>query len=64
MNISFSEIIVILLVALLVIKPEHLPATVKKLSQFIKWFRVVTTKIKREMEEPFQQMTSEKHEPK
>jgi len=64
MHISFSEIFVILLVALLVIKPEHLPDAAQTLGRWIKWLRAATAKIKHEMEEPFQQRISDKHEQK
>lgn len=60
MHISLSEILVILLVALLVIKPEHLPDAAFTLGRLIKWFRKTATKIKREIEEPLDQLTSSK----
>lgn len=62
MPISFSEIMVILLVAVVVIKPEQLPHAAKTIGQWVKWFRTGAAKIKREMEEPFQPLTSDKHE--
>jgi len=50
MHISFSEILVILLVALLVIKPEQLPDAAKTLGRWIKWARQAAAKIKHEIE--------------
>jgi Tat protein translocase TatB subunit len=64
MHISFSEILVILLVALLVIKPEHLPDAAQTLGRWMKWLRTATHKIKQEMEEPFQPRISDQHEQK
>jgi len=60
MPISFSEIWVILLVALLVIKPERLPEVALTVGRCIQWLRAAATKIKREMEESFEQVTAEK----
>lgn len=57
MHISFSEILVILLVALLVIKPEKLPDAAFTVGRWIKWFRQMTAKIKQEMEAPLEQLT-------
>lgn len=57
MHISFSEILVILLVALLVIKPEHLPDAAFALGRWIKWLRQTTAKIKNEITEPLQANT-------
>jgi Sec-independent protein translocase protein TatA len=52
MHISFGEIFVILLVALLVIKPEHLPDIALKLGRFIKWVKQLFSIFKQELEEP------------
>ncbi len=60
MHISLSEILVILLVALLVIKPERLPDAALTLGRWIKWFRMTAAKMKREIEEPLEQLTSKK----
>lgn len=49
MNFSFSEIIVILLVALLVIKPEQLPDVAFSLGRFTKTIRRLFSKVKDEM---------------
>ncbi len=51
MDINLSEIAVILLVSLLVIKPEQLPDVARTVGRWIKWFRLASAKIKREMEE-------------
>lgn len=49
MNINFSEILVILVVALLVIKPDRLPDAAFKLGRWVKWFRQMVAKIKNEL---------------
>ena len=49
MNFSISEIIVILLVALLVIKPEQLPDVAITLGRFAKSLRSLFGKVKSEM---------------
>ena len=49
MNFSISEIIVIVLIALLVIKPEQLPDAAFTLGQFAKNLRRMFTKVKNEM---------------
>jgi Sec-independent protein translocase protein TatA len=49
MNFSISELMVILLVALLVIKPEQLPEVAFTLGQFTKSIRRMFTKVKDEM---------------
>lgn len=54
MHASFSEIIVILLVALLVIRPEHLPSVLQTVVRGIKWLRQAMANIKREIEESFE----------
>ncbi len=50
MNISFSEILVILLVALLVIRPDRLPEAAFKLGRWVKWLRQMVAQIKRDIE--------------
>ena len=50
MHINLSEILVILLVALLVIKPEKLPDAAKKLGRWIKWMRNTANHIKDEFD--------------
>lgn len=48
-----TEILVILLVALLVIKPEQLPDAAFKLGRFIKWAHQIIAKIKQDIAAPF-----------
>lgn len=50
MHINFSEILLILLVALLVIKPEQLPDAAKKLGGWLKLIRQSVLKIKKEID--------------
>ena len=49
MNFSISEIIVILLIALLVIKPEQLPDVAFTMGKFAKSLRKMFGKVKDEM---------------
>lgn len=49
MNFSISELLVILLIALLVIKPEQLPDVAFTLGRFAKSIRFFFAKIKGEM---------------
>lgn len=49
MNFSISEIVVILLIALLVIKPEQLPEVAFTLGRFVKTMQRMFGKIKTEM---------------
>ena len=49
MNISMSEIIVILLIALLVIKPEQLPEVAYTIGRFADSIRRLFAKVKNEM---------------
>lgn len=51
MNISLSEIILVLVIAVIVIKPEQLPAIAKIVGQFIKYIKQFIAKIKSEMNE-------------
>lgn len=60
MSISFSEVLVIVLVALLVIKPENLPDTAFKLGKWLKWLRQTTANIKNEIEGPLEKLTHDK----
>lgn len=46
MNIHFSEVLLILLVALLVIKPERLPEVSYQLGRCLKWAQQMLLKIK------------------
>lgn len=50
MNFSFSEILVVLLIALLVVKPEQLPEVARTLGRLAKSVRSIYTKIKAEMD--------------
>lgn len=50
MNFSISEILVVLLIALLVIKPEQLPDVARTLGRFAKSIRKIYMKIKTEMD--------------
>jgi len=47
-----SEILLILVVALLVIKPEKLPGVAYTLGKWLKWVREATTEIKHAIEKP------------
>ncbi|MBX3708306.1 MAG: twin-arginine translocase TatA/TatE family subunit [Gammaproteobacteria bacterium] len=49
MNFSISEIIVVLLIALLVIKPEQLPDVAMTLGRFVQSMRRMFGKVKDEM---------------
>lgn len=49
MNFSISEIMVILLIALLVIKPEQLPDVAFSLGRFAQTLRRMFSKVKEEM---------------
>ena len=62
MNISFSEIIVVLLIALLVIKPEQLPEVAYTLGKLTQSIRRLFNKMKNEVtgfidaaEKPYEQ---------
>lgn len=49
MNFSLSEILLILVIALIVIKPEQLPSTAKSLGRLFKTFQSLFAKLKAEM---------------
>ncbi len=49
MNFSLSEILVVLLIALLVVKPEQLPDVALSLGKFVKTVRGMFAKVKDEM---------------
>jgi Sec-independent protein translocase protein TatA len=57
MSFNFSEILLILLVALLVIKPERLPAAAATLGRCLKWLRQLSANLKREIEAPLEKLT-------
>jgi Sec-independent protein translocase protein TatA len=48
-NFSISEILVILVIALLVIKPDQLPGVAFSLGRFVKTMRTMFDKVKNEM---------------
>lgn len=50
MHISVSELLVILLVALLVIKPAHLPDAAKSLARAIRWIKGISDTLKKELD--------------
>ncbi len=57
---NVSEIVVVVVVALLVIKPEKLPSAAFTLGKWMKWLRQTTANIKHEMESPLEKLTQEK----
>jgi Sec-independent protein translocase protein TatA len=56
-SINIGEMIVVLLVAVLVIKPENLPDTAFKLGKWFKWLRQTTTHLKQEIDRTVQEPT-------
>lgn len=50
MNFSISEILLVLLIALLVVKPEQLPDVARTLGRLVKTVRGVFAKVKDEMD--------------
>lgn len=66
MNFSLSEIVVILLIALLVIKPEQLPDVAFSLGRFAQNVRRLFSKVKQEVEtfiDPVEKPQEPKREP-
>lgn len=61
MNLPFSELLVILLVALLVIKPERLPGLAYKLGRWVKWAKHTVNKIKTEIDVPLDSKKDSNH---
>ena len=59
MNISLSEILLVLVVALVVIKPEQLPDVAFKLGRWAKQFRTGMTKLRREFDGTVSQLSEE-----
>lgn len=51
MNISLSEIILVLLIALLVVKPEQMPEAAKAMGRFIRWLQGMGARVKSEVHE-------------
>lgn len=60
MNVSMSELVVIVLVALLVIKPEQLPELAHLLGRFTSKVRAIFSKLKTEMNGLVDKEASEK----
>lgn len=58
MNFSIAEILVILLIALLVVKPEQLPEVANTLGRFVKIVQRLFSKIKQEVSQ-FADLTDE-----
>ncbi len=52
MHISFSELLMILLVALLVVKPERMPEVATQLGKWVKGIRTLFSNLKEEVEKP------------
>lgn len=50
MNFSISEILLVLLIALLVVKPEQLPDVARTLGRLVRTVRGVFAKVKDEMD--------------
>ncbi len=66
MSFSISEIMVIMLIALLVIKPEQLPDVAFSLGRFVQSLREMMTKMKAEVNhfiEPNEKTDEQKREP-
>lgn len=59
MNISISEILLVLIVALVVIKPEQLPDVAFKLGQWAKQLRKGMTKLRQELDGTVSQLSEE-----
>lgn len=59
MNISLSEILVVLIVALVVIKPAQLPDVAFKLGRVAKQFRKGMNKLRRELDGAATQLNEE-----
>ena len=58
MSISLSEVVVVLVVAIVFIKPENLPATALTAGKWFKWLRQATQQVRRELEKPFEKITA------
>lgn len=59
MDMNLCEVFVILVVTLLVIKPEHLPDVANKLGKFFKWTQHKIAKIKADIVAPFNPKSSD-----
>lgn len=65
MNFSISEILLVLLIALLVVKPEQLPEVAHTLGRFIKSVRGIFAKVQEEMTgliEPVEKSAGKQHD--
>jgi Sec-independent protein translocase protein TatA len=58
-SISISEVFVVLVVAILFIKPENLPDTAFTLGKWLKWLRQATQHVREEIEKPLAKITQE-----
>ena len=56
MNIHFSELLLILFVALLVVKPERLPEVAFTLGRCVRWMQTMVAKVKGAIEQPMTNM--------
>ncbi len=63
MNISISEMLVVLLIALVVIKPEQLPSVVLHVGRFIKSLRGLFARVKEDMQS-YIELAEKNHEQK
>lgn len=59
MSINLSEVLVVLVVALLVLKPEQLPGAAFKLGKWTKSLRGTMTKLRRELDGTVTQLSQE-----
>jgi Sec-independent protein translocase protein TatA len=55
--ISISEVVVVLVVAVLFIKPENLPDAAYTVGKWIKWLRQTTHHVRQELEKPLENLT-------
>ena len=56
MQISFSEILLILLIGVLVIKPAHLPDVIITVSRWIRRGKNIINQLKQQIEHPFDEV--------
>jgi Sec-independent protein translocase protein TatA len=55
--ISISEVVVVLIVAVLFIKPENLPDAAYTVGKWVKWLRQTTQHVRHEIEKPLATIT-------
>jgi Sec-independent protein translocase protein TatA len=55
--ISFSEVVVVLVVAVLFVKPENLPDAAFTVGKWLKWLRQTTQHVRQEIEKPLEKIT-------